>query len=81
MDEPLPSRHRTTRAGGLTSPDPVTAPPRPKATRQTPAKIPRICGQVAEKVSGQKTMPAVNLKISSSAPVSGKRSLEFRAVD
>jgi hypothetical protein len=66
VDKPLRSRHRTTRAGGLTSPDPVTAPPRPKAPgRRQPRS--RRTRTSRRKVSGQKNMPELPLKISSSA--------------
>ena len=36
MDDPVPRRLRTARPGGLTSPDPVTAPLRPPAATRTP---------------------------------------------
>jgi hypothetical protein len=46
-----PARHR-----GLTSPDPVTHPARPKATPETPPPT-GTCGQAAENASGRKTTP------------------------
>jgi hypothetical protein len=50
MAKPVRGSLRTApRPGGLTSPDPVTAPPRPSATRHHATAIPgQIPGQAAE---------------------------------
>jgi hypothetical protein len=56
MDEPLRSSLRPARAGGLTRPDPVTAPARPPG-HQPPTAQPAIPGQAAGQVSGKKNTP------------------------
>jgi hypothetical protein len=77
MDEPLPSHHRTASAGGLTSPDPVTAahgPRPPRRRRPRPRKHPdkpHNCERPDNHAA------ATILTISSRGPAAGKRSPEF----
>ena len=56
VDDPVPRRLRTARPGGLTSPDPVTAPLRPQRPPE-PRPRPRNPGQAAEQASGRKPTP------------------------
>ena len=67
MDEPVPSRHRAARRRGLTSPETVTAPPRPQRPPRQPQTPMPGPGQAAGHVSGRKTTPR---KQSRSLPVS-----------
>ena len=61
MDEPVPSRHRTTRTGGLTSPNPVTTPPLPTGPGRRQPRSRKRPGQAAEKVSGRETTSTLTL--------------------
>ena len=65
MGQPLRSRHRPARRSGLTRPDPVTAPQRPRRPPGTPpAKIPgKDLWTSRRHVSGNKTLPVAVFKI------------------
>jgi hypothetical protein len=77
VGEPLRSRlPATTGPGGLTSPDPVTAPPRPPGPPQ-PVPPATTSGQSRTKVSGRKNTPAIGLKISLPGQQPGAMSAEF----
>jgi hypothetical protein len=82
MDEPAPSCYRPTRPHGLTSPNPVTARPRPSATCQPPPLTPDPGARTIRKpVSGRKHTPAPTDKISSASRALPKRSPRNYAVD
>jgi hypothetical protein len=71
MAEPVPGGLRPAAGpGGLTSPDPVTAPPRPSATRHHATHDPpaRFPDEPQNPVSGQTSTPAGNHKITFALP-------------
>jgi hypothetical protein len=78
VDESVRSRLRPAHRRGLTSPDPVTATPRPRATRQTATADPDQRTRTSRRASErQETHVRVNNKIGSTHPAPRKRSPEF----
>jgi hypothetical protein len=75
MDEPVRSRHRTAHLRGLTSPDPVTAHPRPKATSAGTSQ--KNLWTSRTKVSGRKATPTATIKITWLDPSSRTPSPKF----
>ncbi len=71
VDEPVRSRLRPARRGGLTSPDPVTAPPRPNGRRQATSIPGQNLWTSRRNVSGRKPTPAPAPRSTSSGPGPG----------
>jgi hypothetical protein len=62
MDEPVRSRLRPARTGGLTRPDPVTR-TSTAAQATSPAHPPEITGQAAGQAAARRTRPGTLIKI------------------
>jgi hypothetical protein len=82
MAGPVRGRLRPARPGGLTSPDPVTAPHRPRATRHNATADPEQGTRISRRTSERQEKHArVNDKISFARSGRGETAPRIYAVD